>query len=262
MPHNPPAGPHSQTSARRRLLPLAAFLDERQKRLGDVTRMVVGCCLFPRDRWMKLHRHEARVGEVGGRRRLEAIGDLLNQVGGLAVLGYADLPDELLPPGEVDATADIPRMSRTDFAWSVLVLSVVVKSVALLLRRGDMVLDTLELYYDRKDLRNAHRAQVEHFLRQELPEMAKQAAIDEPMLFPGDPGGLRLRVVRQVEKPPRMRVPDAYQRGVNLAHHLCAQSYAIISRGLSEGPIRVSDVTTTVRVIISRLATDSRRGPR
>jgi hypothetical protein len=262
MSHDPPAGSHAQTLARRRLLPLAAFLDERQKKLGHVTRIAVGCCLFPRDRWMELHRHEARVGEVGGRRRLQAIGDLLTQVGGLAVLGYADLPRELLPPGEIDATADVPRMSRTDFAWSVLVLWVVIKSVALLLRRGDIALDTLELYYDRKDLRNTHRAQVEHFLLQELPEMAKQAASDEPTLFLGDPCGLRLGVIRQVEKRPRTGVPDARQRGVNLAHHLCAQSETIIARGLFQGPIRVSDFTTRVHAIISKLATDGRRGSR
>ena len=192
---------------------------------------------------------------------MQTIDDLLNRVGGLAVLNFADVPDELLPPGELDATGDIPTMSRTDFAWSVMVLSVVVKSVALLLRRRDMALDALELYYDRKDLKHAHRAQVENFLRQELPKLAKQATIDEPTLFPGDPGGLRLGGIRQVEKPPRTGVPDALQRGVNLAHHLCAQSEPIISRGLSEGPIRVSDVTTTVRAIISKLATAGRRGP-
>jgi hypothetical protein len=203
---------------------------------------------------MDLHRHEAKVGEVGGTRRLQVIGDLLTGIGGLAVLGYADLPAELLSPGEIDATADVPRMSRTDFAWSVMVLWALTRSVALLLRREDMALDTLDLYYDRKDLTDAHRAQVENFLRQELPEMAKQAAIEEPARFPGNPRRLRLGVILQVAKPPPAVAPDALQRGVNLAHHLCTQSDSIIARGLSEGPIRVSDFTTTVSDVIVRIS--------
>jgi hypothetical protein len=232
-------------SSGRSPLSLVAFLDERWKPL---TRMIIGCCLFSRERWMNLHPHAAPVGEVRGKRRLEEIGTLLNRIGGFAVLGYADLPAELLQPGYITPFADMPPISRSDYAWSLMVLFAVTKSLALLHRRPDVAPETLDLYYDRKDLKPEHRAVVEQFLRRELPELAKEAAVKEPEHFPGDPGRLRLAVIRQVEKRRGATAPDALQCGVTLVDHVCRQSDWIISRDLAEGPIRVADFTKYIKI--------------
>jgi hypothetical protein len=207
--------------------PVVAFLDERFEGLGHRTRMIVGCCLFGHDRWMALHGREAEVGTARRKRRLQAIDDLLRSIGGVGVLVYADLPSELLTPHEIDATTDIPRMSRIDNVWSQLTLSAVFASLAWLQHSGVSV-GAVNLYYDRRDLTAAHRTQFENILRQTLPETAKEAPIEHPALFKADASALRFDTIRGVGKPVSWASADAFQCGTDLAHHFCAHASAVI----------------------------------
>lgn len=232
------------------LPPLIAFFDERFKSFDRVTRMIVGCCLFGRDRWIALHHHAARVSAVRLKRRLQAIDKLLARISGVAVLVYADLTPELLPPQETDGTSDIPRMSRTDNAWSQLTLSTVAAALAWL-QRSDVSLGTVDLYYDRKDLTSEHRIQFENVLRAILPEIAREAAAEYPHLFTTVPHELRFRTICGIDKPESAVAPDAFQHGTGLAHHLYAQATALITRG-SVGHTLIRNHTTAVHNMISK----------
>ncbi len=231
-------------------LPLIAFVDERLKPLASRTRTIISCCVFGRDRWMALHPQAATVGAVGGRRRLPAIDAFLESVGGIAVLVYADVPSQLLPPGEKDGTDDIPRMSRTDNVWSQVILSGVAAAVARIARSGTLV-DAISLYYDRKDLTAAHRAKFEDVLRQTLPKIAMAAADAYPDLFVANPSGLVFDTIKSVDKPADGASPDAFQRGTSLAHHVCSQADMIIARG-SAGRVVVADHSVVIRDMISK----------
>lgn len=230
--------------------PIVAFLDERLEELGERTRMIVGCCLFGYDRWIALHGREAAVGMVRRKRRLQAIDDLLSSIGGVGVLVYADLAPDLLSPHEIDVTTDIPKMSRMDNVWSQLTLSAAFASLAWLEHSGVSV-GAVNLYYDRRDLTNAHRTQFENVLRQNLPETAKEAAIEYPSLFKADACEMRLDTIRGVEKPESWASADAFQCGTDLAHHFCAQAAAIIGRG-SEGHTLVRNHTKVVSAMASK----------
>lgn len=210
--------------------PVIAFLDERIKPLNLHTRIVFGCCLFGRDRWYAYCERESMVGMVHPRRRLEAIDNLLNDIGGYAVLAHAEMPSGLFPRHEIDSTDDIPRMSRTDNVWGQMALSTAFKAVSLLQRSG-IGLGAIDLYYDRKDLTAAHRQELENLLRQALPDIAKEAAAEHPEVFTGDPSELHIDTIRSVSKPIRGQRPDPCQLGTYLAHYLCTQSERAINRG-------------------------------
>ena len=180
--------------------PLIAFIDERVEHSEGLTRIIAGCFVFGRDRWMARHQCAASVGAVGLRRRLAALDDFLNKIGGIAVVVYADIPSELLPTGETDGTDDIPRMSRADNLWSQVILSGITAALAWLQHSGvpNGVVDT---YFDRRDLTSAHRAQLENILRQTLPEISREAATRFPELFGADPRELLFGTIAGVDKP-------------------------------------------------------------
>jgi hypothetical protein len=64
--------------------------------------------------------------------------------------------------------------------------------------------------------------------------------------------GLRFQRVEAIQKPKRGAAPSALQRGMNLAHHLCAQSARVIATGMS-GRILARDNTTGVCEMLEAL---------
>ena len=230
---------------------LIGFLDERVTTSYErLTRVVVGFCLFGRDRWLSLHDREATVGTVRRRRRLQAVDDLLAQMGGIAVLAYADIRPEFLPRGEIDGCADIPRMSRADNVWSQVSLSAVFAGVSWLQSSG-VSLGTVDPYYDRKDLTRKHRIAFESALRAALPQIVRDAAAEYPSLFRADSSELRVGVISGVEKPRPAVSVDAFQHGTNFAHHFCSQTAAVISRG-TQRRILVRDHTSIMHDMICK----------
>ena len=234
---------------------LLVFVDEKIERLDSSTRWIVGCCLFGLNPWVALHSRAHAVGAVRGKRRLKEIDKLLNTVGGVAVLVHADVPQELIPKSEIDGTGDIRRMSRTDNIWSQTVLSALTASVAWL-QHCNVPLGKVEIYYDRKDLKDDHRSQIENVLRQNLPKWAKYAAENHPSMFPADCSNLSIDKIASVEKPLRGRQPDMFQVGINLVDHLCRQSKPVMDRG-SEGRILVRNHTGVVCDITSKFTLSS-----
>lgn len=230
--------------------PAFCFLDERIERRSRRHRTIVGCCLFRQDRWLASRSRVAAIGGLRRRRRLGAIEELLSSAGGTAILAYADLADELIPSGEIDGTADIPRMSRTDNVWSQMTLTTVFAAVARLQSIG-IPLGTVDLYYDQKNLTVAHQRQFETVLRETLPQIAREAANEHPSLFPADAAELQIGRIQGVPKCRSGQPGDEFQEGTSLAHHLCTQAPAIILRGTA-GAIEVRDLAPYVRDMISK----------
>lgn len=234
---------------------LVVFLDERIKKHESTTTFFVGCCLFGLDRWLGLCEAERKVGEVRRKRRLQAIDELLNEIRGAAVLAYAHLPDGVFCPDEIDGTADIPRMSRTDNIWSQMTLFAAATGVAWLHHSG-LLLGPADLYYDRKDLTAEHRTAYEHTLRQNLPKVARDAAAKDPSRFTTDTSQFEFGIIQGVEKPGSGVQADSFQRGTNLAHHFCTQAEALVGRG-SRDRILVKDQTKNISATITKFTDTS-----
>lgn len=230
---------------------LVAFVDERLEYPPGLTRIIAGCCVFARKRWMAFHQKAASVGGVGSRRRLPAIHDFLNTMGGIAVLVFADIPSDLCARGETDRTDDIPRMARTDNLWAQVVLSVVTSAVARIHSSG-VPLGSIDLYFDRKDLKAAHRIQFENIIRQTIPEISMQSAVEYPQIFTPSPYEFRFDTIEAINKPDCWSAFNAFQQGTHLAHHLCSQAGTIIHDG-SAGRILVRNHTDVVRGMLTKL---------
>ena len=78
--------------------------------------------------------------------------DLQNASDAWAVVTTTALGSDLYRPGEIDATSDVPSMSRTDNVWSVCAIftlaAVMARSVA-----HRRTLETVDVHYDSKDLK-------------------------------------------------------------------------------------------------------------
>jgi len=219
-------------------------MDESIRMRGSTTVFYVGCFLFGLDRWRILCEAARKIGEFRRKRRLQAIDELLNEIHGVAVLTYANLSKEIYSPKEIDGTADIPRMSRTDNIWSQMTLFAIATGVAWLHHSG-LLIGPADLYYDPKDLTIEHRTVYENMLRQNLPETAREAAAKDPARFSNDASMFEFGIIKGVEKPSSGIQPDTFQRGTNLAHHFCTQAETLVGRG-SKGRILVKDRTGDV----------------
>jgi len=157
---------------------------------------------------------------------------------------HADIPNALMPPGEIDGTLDVPAMSRTDNLWSTTVSVAVVTAMAYI-QGSAGTLDAVELFYDPKDLTAAHRAGFESVLSTTLPEIAEEVVAQFGASHGITAGNLRFLCIEQVPKPITGDHPSPAQRGTNLAHHLCSQSKSILGAGLV-GRIVARDGTSAV----------------
>lgn len=210
--------------------PLVAFLDERVIDLPERRRVIAGFCLLNRDRWGRLHREERAVRRLRGKRRLDGFENLVDRAGGVGLIGYADIPRDLLSDDGDDSTPDIPRMSRGDNVWGLVILTTVMAAMGRLQASGIPV-GHLDVYYDRKDLTREHRVVIEDVRRRILPETAREAAAERPEFFSGDVSGLRIAAIEQVQKPSRAETPHSRQSGVSLVDELCRQLDVLVLRG-------------------------------
>lgn len=228
--------------------PLVAFVDERLEHPPGFTRIITGCCVFGRNRWMHFYQQAASVPAVGKkRRRLAVMKMFLESMRGISVLAFADIPSDLYyRKGENDGTADIPRMSRTDNLWAMAILSGITSAVAWRTPPG-----TIDLYFDRKDLRAAHRTQFENILRQTLPEIARQSAAEFPSVFGPSHHEFQFGTIEAIDKPALGSVFDAFQQGTHMAHLLCSLAPNIIAEG-SSNLILVKNHTNVVRRMVAK----------
>ena len=233
--------------------PLIAFVDERLEHSPVFTRIIVGCCLFGLKRWTHFYQKAAMVRAVRSRRRLGKIQEFLHLMRGIAVLTFADVPSDLYRMSEIDGTADIPNMSRTDNLWAMAILSAVTSAVAWRPPPGN-----IDLYFDRKDLKIAHRAQFENILRHTLPMIAMESATKDKSGFRSNHHVFQFSTIKAIDKPEKGSELNEFQRGTDMAHLLCSQASDIIVQG-STGLILVKNHTTVTRSMVNKFLSSPHR---
>jgi hypothetical protein len=204
------------------------FLDESVRDAPPLTSVIVGCFIFPYDRWPEVSHMTRSVGRVRPKRRVNEIQQILELTDGAAVMVYANLSPLQYVVGETDSALDVRGMKRTDNVWSQLTADAIATGIAWLIHSNRPV-GSVDVYYDRKDLIADHRAAWERMLRFNLPQAFKV-------------GHLNIGAIQGVEEPTAGAQWDCFQNGTNLAHHLCTRSAEVINRG-SHGRILVKDRT-------------------
>jgi hypothetical protein len=155
-----------------------------------------------------------------GRRRLDAIQEVLHHTRGFAVTGYADIPAEVLASNPRDQAEDVPDMARTDNAWSILFVMTAMAALRRLHDHG-IVSATLDLYHDPKSLTASHRQSFHAILRDTLPRIAEEEGNDK-FLCSGP---------SEVFKAGIGTTMDYLQEGTSVAHNLCLLADSILACG-------------------------------
>jgi hypothetical protein len=193
-----------------------AFIDERYDFGSDPRVIWSSCVAFPQDRY------NACVPRIDALRRERdhfpsRLDQLVRDLDGYAVQARARLDPSVLRFGERDATVDIPRMSRTDNAWSAAIIFTVGRALARL-AQNSVPFSTVDLYLDRRDVTAAHWEAMLTTFRETVPDVHREFC---------DAGGfdsyrrISIRRVSLVEKWGRGETPSKFQVGVALAHSLC-----------------------------------------
>jgi hypothetical protein len=194
------------------------YLDESRVESIPDSKLVV-CAVAVVDRlWGKISslQRDFRSGGMGS--RLQRIAQLLEDANGIAVLTSANIDKRLLPPGEVDSTNDIPRMSRTDNAWSICFLFCIATCAAILRKAGLSSFD-LNVYHDPKSLTKEHWLAIQQSIRFNIVK----ASMDIAEIHGSRIDHLCIKKIEEVQKAKRGETPDPRQAGVAVADYLCSK---------------------------------------
>lgn len=228
------------------------FLDERVENLPQAKRFIIASFSVLPDNWKGLHRQMVQqIVSVGPNRRLEKIQELLDQTKGLAILTYSDIPDRLLPKGEIDGTDDIPRMSRTDHIWGNAVALHLAYAFACLCRAAAHFLEQVEIYHDPKTLTVPHRTALHKLVSDRLTR------------FPEESGFKNLFQVSKIDgisKAHSLQSADHLQLGISVTDHLGHQAKNLISRSLPQNRIKIINHSCDILDSIKKFCPDLQIG--
>ena len=221
-----------------------AFIDERFEESTTHSRFIVACSFFHQNRWDAQYQKAVSINQTNPKQRIQAIAQVLQNSGGFAVLTYVDVPAPLAQAGEIDGTDDIPSMARRDNLWSQLVLSAVAAAVACL-HRAPLTKLEIDVLYDPKSLTPEHRLAFEKTLRATLPQI-----VEDMIEVLGSTAPVYFHRVEGVPKRKPGEKSNAFQEGINVSHHLCAQSKHLIAGG-GEARVVIRNHTDVIISMIS-----------
>lgn len=181
---------------------------------------------------------------AGGPSLLTPLPDTLRDVHGFALVCHSRIDKDLLPPGEVWNTNDIPEMSPRDFVWSVNMILTIAYLIRDLLDR-EWRFNTADVFYDSKSLSQEHRAAMEGSLQQRLRRHVAQFIRNTHYA-----GEVRVRHVKAIEKPKSGAPLDKLQLGTWLADCIVRRSERFSSQNI-EGLIGKRDITQDVNATLS-----------
>lgn len=194
------------------------FVDESYRGLEGKQRYIVCCSAFYQARWSTVYCDALKIGESGKTARLDRIRKLLEKANGLGVIAYADIDYHLTPSGEVDSTLDVPAMMRVDNLWSQCVVFAIGQTIKSLLQRS-LVFKTVDIFYDPKSLKQAHREAFKAILKKDLRDIASQYVHQHNLNFRET---VRVRRIVEVPKEEDPKKANKFQVGTNLSHRICA----------------------------------------
>ena len=170
---------------------------------------------------------------------------MLESLDAAAVVGEATLDETLFRSGEKDGTDDIPSMSRSDNIWSMSATFVLASLIVDLIRYGKSV-GTVDVHFDRKNLKPMHSIAWEETLRQTLVTETKQFASQLGAKILTKLIKLGIRRVQAVPKLGHLgKESDKFRSGTWVADKLCSYSGEI--NGLKCSRISTDDISEVVR---------------
>ena len=224
------------------------FCDETYAPIHAGKRYIMGYILVPQVPWSRLPESKRSLSEPGNITGPQRLKQLLNDVGGVATITYADLGFDLIVTGERDGTADIPDMARTDNAWSAAMAFCLAAALKWPLYH-DLSPQTVDVYYDTRSINSDHRAALHNAIKNRLSwimrDEAKRKSIPRGY-------GPRIRRFVDTEKAAQNCPANKYQQGIAATDRLLKFYKKNFIYNSNEMRIHVMDHSTHVRGHISK----------
>jgi hypothetical protein len=174
----------------------------------------------------------------------ERVYSMFESLDASASLARAALDPSFYRPAQIDATTDIPKMSRTDTVWATAAVFALVSLMAEIMLR-DQQISLVDIHYDNKTLPLAAHKSLELILRERIPDTGK------PILTARGFGylikNLNVRRIVPVSKENHLgAIQDKFTMGTWVADKMCPHIEEIES-GKFRNRIGFSDISGEIR---------------
>jgi hypothetical protein len=222
------------------------FVDEAYHDHDDSRDIVVAAWAVEQQLLNDRLRVMSQLRQRGNSPILARIISAFESLDGFAVVARANLSKSVFRPRETDGTDDVPAMARTDNVWSMSVIFTVGGLIRHLGAKGQDV-GTVDIYYDRRDLKPRHTAAIEGTLRNLLVSEARRFGAERGMRH------FKNLAIRRIEKvgKPKNHTPTRFQDGTWISDRLCANLEQVIAGG-GMSRIVVADMSDEVRRTIQQ----------
>jgi len=190
------------------------YLDERIEEGPDKVKFIVSSFVLSASNIVALRQAFKEVMQVRKRRRLEKLIILIEKWQSIAIITYANIPQDMARAGEVDATLDISKMNRRDNIWAQCVLYNLAKMCAKL-SSNSVSLDNVSVFFDPKDLPNLLNNAVQNYILTRIPQIDKEVSSKY-----GRSSNINFFKLSYIEKTQNISNATQEQIGISISHHL------------------------------------------
>lgn len=189
------------------------FCDEDKNFIGSDVLLRYATVAFNQNRYNGFGNNKIRELYKGGPSIIDSIIETLKGTKGFVLITQARIPETSMLGGEI-STADIPRMARPDFYWS-LSMALSIAWLFPILNKHGWSCGTSDVYYDPKSLTEVHRSKILESLQSRLKRKVNQFLKEV-----GQKANCNIRRVQEVPKPKSGSPLDKFQLGTWLADRL------------------------------------------
>jgi hypothetical protein len=217
------------------------YLDERIEENPDKVTFIISSFVLGAANIAALRQAFKEVMQVRKRRRLEKLVTFIERWQSTAIITYANIPQDIARPGEVDATLDIQKMNRRDNIWAQCVLYNLAKMCARLSGRN-VPMGNVSVFFDPKDLPSLLNNAVRNYILTKIPKIAKEVMASSKY---DKLSNLNFTQVSFIEKSKSISNATQEQIGISISHHLMA-SFSQLRNFANLQRISVEDQTSDV----------------
>ena len=216
------------------------YLDERIEEHAEKTTFIISSFVLGTANIDDLRETFKKVAQVRKSRRAYELIYFIEKWESLAIITYANIPQDLAKAGEIDATLDIPRMKRRDNIWAQCVLYNLAKICARLSSKVPM--DNVRVLFDPKDLPSLLDNAVRNYILTRIPQIAKEVMASSKY---DKSSNLNFKQVSFIEKSKSISNATQEQIGISISHHLMV-SFSQLINFANLQRISVEDQTSDV----------------
>ncbi|MFA5905985.1 MAG: hypothetical protein WC836_18785 [Desulfobacula sp.] len=152
------------------------YFDERIEESYVSVRFIISSFLLSESKIENLRNDFRKIMGAKRKRKVEALTAFIEDWQSMAVITYADIPQNLAKAGEIDGTKDIPKMKRRDNIWAQCVLYNLAKMLGKIGRSG-APMDNINIFFDPKSLPQFLNDVFQNYILTRIPKILRPSII-------------------------------------------------------------------------------------